>query len=854
MKVSFKLAVSYLKSQKGKSLALITSISLAVMLIFTLNVIPETKSEINIKEAYENFSDYHAEYNNLSDSVSNQLEKDKEVKEIHDVINLGSIVDKNGVSIQLNSYNKDFINAYGYKLINGTYPKNENEIVLEEKALKEMQLDNKLNQKVNFTVVKHYVDNKNENQIYSKKKKFKLVRIVQKPEAYYKSYDEGNEYYNVKGFTYFTSNQNIIPKELVTHSGILRFNTKNPSMSKANEIIGKYKLDGGDLIINTQLSNALDDYEMSKNTTFSIKNKLIPVLSAAIVIFNIFNIILIDMTKQIGILRAIGMKKKNVRLMILIQSLIVLILSLVLGFALGYVIASIGISSIYGGQQNIYISKESVMEPLILASFAVLISCIFSTYKSSKISPMEAIRDINNSTKKGKDKFYHKLIRKIFGLTGEMAFKNVWRNKSRTILSVLSISLAGSLFISKMAVFNNDEEIFGSNSMPVMAMGSMDVILRHNTYNTEEAYCNYDGNFINKISEIDNLKEVYPSINLTAYLKSSINNISDDVKPFLSSKDNQNNIEITTGVKGYNKDFIRSLDKYIEKGSNIYEKKKEDYPMALVSNYFYSPMQSTNNAMVLKKIKVGDVIDIKVPAKNGDKLEYKNIKVKVSGLLNKDYVVTQDGGLGCLAQVILNEDDLKNITNINDYNKISIKLEKGKDEEVNIALNKLINGSSFKEIESKYKYENYFSEQSEKNKKEVLVSVILTLIISSINIICIIKTNIILRIKELATLRAIGMSMKNIKKMIAKESMIYALFSIVVSSAVATISYSKFIYMVNSTRAEGLGLENSMSYNIPINEILQFGIATIVMCLLAAYLSRNKIIKLSIVEGLRIND
>lgn len=824
------------------------------MLIFTLNVIPETKSEINIKEAYENFSDYHAEYNNLSDSVSNQLEKDKEVKEIHDVINLGSIVDKNGVSIQLNSYNKDFINAYGYKLINGTYPKNENEIVLEEKTLKEMQLDNKLNQKVNFTVVKHYVDNKNENQIYSKKKKFKLVGIVQKPEAYYKSYDEGNEYYNVKGFTYFTSNQNIIPKELVTHSGILRFNTKNPSMSKANEIIGKYKLDGGDLIINTQLSNALDDYEMSKNTTFSIKNKLIPVLSAAIVIFNIFNIILIDMTKQIGILRAIGMKKKNVRLMILIQSLIVLILSLVLGFALGYVIASIGISSIYGGQQNIYISKESVMEPLILASFAVLISCIFSTYKSSKISPMEAIRDINNSTKKGKDKFYHKLIRKIFGLTGEMAFKNVWRNKSRTILSVLSISLAGSLFISKMAVFNNDEEMLGSSSMSVMAMGDTDVILRHNFYNTEEAYCNYDSNLINKVYKIHNLKEVYPSINLTAYLKSSINNISDDVKPFLSSKDNQNNIEITTGVKGYNKDFIRSLDKYIEKGSNIYEKKKEDYPMALVSNYFYSPMQSTNNAMVLKKIKVGDVIDIKVPAKNGDKLEYKNIKVKVSGLLNKDYVVTQDGGLGCLAQVILNEDDLKNITNINDYNKISIKLEKGKDEEVNIALNKLINGSSFKEIESKYKYENYFSEQSEKNKKEVLVSVILTLIISSINIICIIKTNIILRIKELATLRAIGMSMKNIKKMIAKESMIYALFSIVVSSAVATISYSKFIYMVNSTRAEGLGLENSMSYNIPINEILQFGIATIVMCLLAAYLSRNKIIKLSIVEGLRIND
>ncbi|WP_018589703.1 ABC transporter permease [Terrisporobacter glycolicus] len=854
MKVSFKLAVSYLKSQKGKSLALITSISLAVMLIFTLNVIPETKSEINIKEAYKNFSDYHAEYNNLSDSVSNQLEKDKEVKEIHDVINLGSIVDKNGVSIQLDSYNEDFIKNYGYKLINGTYPKNENEIVLEEKALKEMNLDNKLNEEIDFTVVKHYVDNKNEKQIYSKKKKFKLVGIVQKPEGYYKGYNEGNEYYNVRGFTYFSNNQNIIPKELVTHSGILKFSTKTPSMSKADEIIGKYKLNDGDLIINTQLSNALDDYEMSKSTTFSRNNKLIPMLSAALVIFSIFNIILIDMTKQIGILRAIGMKKKNVRLMILIQSLIVLILGLVLGFALGYVISLIGISSIYGSQQNIYISKESIMEPLELASFAVLISCVFSTYKGSKISPMEAIRDINNNTKKGKDKFYHKLIRKIFGLTGEMAFKNVWRNKSRTILSILSISLAGSLFISKMAIFNNDEENSGSTSMSVMAMGDTDVILRHNFYNTEEAYCNYDSNLINKISKIDNIKEVYPSMNLTAYLKSSINNISDDVKPFISSKDNQNNLEIITGVKGYNKNFIRSLDKYIEEGSNIYEKNKEDYPRALVSNYFYSPMQSSNNAKVLKKVKVGDLIDIKVPSKNKGKLEYKNIKVKVSGLLNKDYVVTQDGGLGYLAQLILNEDDLKNITNIKDYNKISIKLEDGKDEEVNKALDELTKGSSFKEIESKYKYESRFKEESEENKKEVLVSVILTLIISSINIICIIKTNIMLRIKELATLRAMGMSMKNIKKMIVKESMIYALFSIVVSSVVATISYSKFIYMVNSIRAEGLGLENSMSYNIPINEILQFGIATIVMCLLATYLSRNKIIKLSIVEGLRIND
>lgn len=170
MKSSIKLALSYLKSQKGKSLALITSISLAVMLIFTLNVIPETQSQINIKEAYKNFSDYHVEYGNLSDDVTNKLKAEKEVKEIHDVINFGNVVDKNGVSIDLSSYDKEFVDAYGYKLIKGTYPKDENEIVLEEKALKEMNLSNKLNQQIDFTILKKYVDDKNENQIYSKPK------------------------------------------------------------------------------------------------------------------------------------------------------------------------------------------------------------------------------------------------------------------------------------------------------------------------------------------------------------------------------------------------------------------------------------------------------------------------------------------------------------------------------------------------------------------------------------------------------------------------------------------------------------------------------------------------------------
>ena len=40
------------------------------------------------------------------------------------------------------------------------------------------------------------------------------------------------------------------------------------------------------------------------------------------------------------------------------------------------------------------------------------------------------------------------------GLQDNMAYKNVWRYKTRTILSILSISMTGFSFITNMVAFN----------------------------------------------------------------------------------------------------------------------------------------------------------------------------------------------------------------------------------------------------------------------------------------------------------------------------------------------------------------------------------------------------------------
>ncbi len=262
MKKAIYLSIQYMKKQKGRTFALITGISLAVMLVFSLNVIPETKSKLDIQKAYETFEDYHVEYSDLDKTTLDKLKKDKEVTKMESIVNLGDAIYKNGVDMGLNSYNSGFNDEFGYKFVKGDAPKNKNEIVLEEKALKSMGLSDKLGQSIDLNIEKEYKDKNNLSQIFNNKAKFKLVGIVKKPNDYYKE----NEYYKVRAFTYYKEGEgNFIPNELIKYNGVLNLNTKTPDFEKIQGMAAKYNIDESCFVPNILLVYALDEYKESKD-------------------------------------------------------------------------------------------------------------------------------------------------------------------------------------------------------------------------------------------------------------------------------------------------------------------------------------------------------------------------------------------------------------------------------------------------------------------------------------------------------------------------------------------------------------------------------------------------------------
>jgi putative ABC transport system permease protein len=126
----------------------------------------------------------------------------------------------------------------------------------------------------------------------------------------------------------------------------------------------------------------------------------ISLLVAGIGIMNIMIVSLIERTREIGILKALGMKSRTVLTIFLGESVIIGLIGAIIGIVLGWILANITArvlgSGVFGGGGGFKITPLLTPEVLVGAlAFGVGISVIFALYpawRASKLKPVEALR------------------------------------------------------------------------------------------------------------------------------------------------------------------------------------------------------------------------------------------------------------------------------------------------------------------------------------------------------------------------------------------------------------------------------------------------------------------------------
>lgn len=197
------------------------------------------------------------------------------------------------------------------------------------------------------------------------------------------------------------------------------------------------------------------------------------VVTSVFCIKNSFDISITEKSRQYGMLRSVGATKRQIRKNVFSEAAVLgafgLPLGILLGFAAAYIL--VGVSNYYLGNMidlnfrlSFVFSYEAMAAAVILGIVTVFLSAWRSAVKASKVSPIEAIRNSAGIKISSKKLGCPAFIRKIFGMGGEISYKNLKRNRKKYRTTVISITVSVIVFITlsafvKMAYVLIDSEV-----------------------------------------------------------------------------------------------------------------------------------------------------------------------------------------------------------------------------------------------------------------------------------------------------------------------------------------------------------------------------------------------------------
>lgn len=200
---------------------------------------------------------------------------------------------------------------------------------------------------------------------------------------------------------------------------------------------------------------------------------LLIIFTGYLIIYNIFQISVAGDIRHYGLLKTIGTTGKQIKKIILIQSVLLSTIGIPIGLILGYIIGSVLTPIIISDLDGIYYDSASLNPMIFIGSalfslLTVLISCRRPGRMAGKVSPIEALRYTEGESSSQKRKRNHTVRKsqKKGASIPVMAYANLTRNKTKTLITIISMSLAIVLLTATFTFTNGfDMEKYVSNQI-----------------------------------------------------------------------------------------------------------------------------------------------------------------------------------------------------------------------------------------------------------------------------------------------------------------------------------------------------------------------------------------------------
>ena len=858
MNLYTSLTLRYLKQNKRRTLVTIIGIILATALICGIGNICTSFMDYQMRDQIKTSGSFYATFTDIDKEKASVITKSSGVSEYGYKKNLGSVIwdKKNSTSLDINVFDKNTINSFQITLKKGSYPKNESELIVTQDLLNKW--NKKIGDKITLNLGELIYDDmgmisKLKN---SQKTTFKIVGTLDK--APYNS-----KLFAITGFDINTVNKNEKfdvsictknPKDIYNTAisigkniGLVKEDNPKDESYNYNEQANLYFKD---IEYNEGLLRLLG---ASSYSNINITLLLIVGLVASLVIiatiatiYNSFSIAISERKKQFGILNSIGATKSQIMKLVFLEGFLVSIVGIPIGLLSGTVAIDIVfkvIKTFFKTSMFGELDLRVVFSPIVLIVstlvilLTIFISALIPAINAAKISPLEAIKNSSN-LKVGKIKS-SKLVKKIFKTEGELAYKNLRRNKGKFRITLFSLVISIVIFIS----FNGFVDMFVEANQINYGSITNDLTLYENNLLTKEEV----QKTIDELKKINGLKDVAidKGYNLNLNVHVDEKNINKDLRESLKQSDyvdmdnsTYNFINSRLYTPG---DFSISNIKLSE-GKFDRKTAKAENGVILV-RYSYQESLAKKGKVVLSNYKVGDTLNCTITSYDSDgKESEKEVKLKILAIT--DEILTGNNQYPETSFGVVAYDDLIPSLGIKDDESssnsyyVATNQEKSTRDEVKKVAEEN-NLSVIDSIDEAQKLEQTMNVM----KIFVYGFIVVISLVSVTNIINTISTNINLRKREFAIIKSIGVTPQGFKKMIYMESILYGILSLLYGIPIGIC-----MNVLMNKILEGVITVQTL---IPYKAILICVVAIFIITFIASYIPLKKISKENIIDNIR---
>lgn len=855
MSILNKFTVKNLKLNKKRTIVTIIGIMLSTALICGVAGLVSSFKASLINWIKVQDGNYHVSFHDIPVEKLKYVSENQKVKDYYLVgdvgwANLEDSTNDYKPYVHILEYDNKALKNLGVNLTEGRLPENSNEIVISEHIITNGRVVLKVGDEITLDVGKRVSsdgEELNENNpllngntliVYddetdleekktekveetehienTTKKTYKIVGIMQRL---------SREDFSSPGYIVIT-HMDKIPEKIdisVLYKNPKEYEEIAKDICKTFGIMSLNEID-----INTELlrfEGVMSESMMTVLYTIAGVIIAIIVVSSVFVIRNSFSISVAEKNRQYGMLASIGATSKQIKRNVIFEGMIIGLIAIPLGVILGIVAIMILLQVVnyllvdmLNNLSFIYsINPLAIVCTIVISLITIYLSCLIPAIRASKISPIESIRGNKDIKTKAKKLRTSRLTKKIFGIGGVIASKNLKRSKKKYRTTVISLVVSIFIFISLSSILNLGTKVTGLYYKDFK-------FNMYVSYGTEEIY-----EELVKQDNVDNYAYYYQTSLDFEGMKYASEFGKDQLNAY-----GDNMISLVAYNNEYFKNYIKEL------GLN-----PEDYKTVALLQDDEIRYNDDGSKTIdrLYKIKPNDKIEVGRVDKTYN-ITISKCTADDSKPMGQEVTYYHDG------VIIVSEDFVKEVfgedVENSSYMLSNLLINSKHPQELENTLNDLI------KVNTKYtglevtNYDTYIDQQ---RRMVLVVKIFLYGFISVITLIGVtnifntITTNMILRSKEFAMLKSIGMSKKEFNKMIRLESIMYGAKSLLIGIPLGILGS----YGVYKAFAQGV----DVGYMIPYPAIIISIVFVFIIVGITMKYSLDKINKQNIIETIR---